>query len=124
MVTKAMLNAYLEAAVWSSTSDEIADGSAPGSFTEQARARAVADIEKFIAIPGVNEALDNDNLVFRTEWSFAEQAGHDLWLTRNGHGCGFWDGDWKEPAATLLTAAAKSLGECFVVATVGGLDLV
>ena len=27
-------------------------------------------------------------------------AGHDLWLNRNGHGCGFWDGDWREPAAT------------------------
>lgn len=22
------------------------------------------------------------------------QAGHDFWLTRNGHGAGFWDGDW------------------------------
>jgi len=21
----------------------------------------------------------------------AEQAGHDFWLTRNGHGAGFWD---------------------------------
>jgi hypothetical protein len=21
----------------------------------------------------------------------AEQVGHDLWLTRNGHGAGFWD---------------------------------
>ena len=23
-----------------------------------------------------------------------DQAGHDFWLTRNGHGAGFWDGDW------------------------------
>lgn len=23
-------------------------------------------------------------------------AGHDLWLTRNGHGAGFWDGDWRD----------------------------
>ena len=22
------------------------------------------------------------------------QAGHDFWLTQNGHGAGFWDGDW------------------------------
>jgi len=21
-------------------------------------------------------------------------AGHDFWLTQNGHGAGFWDGDW------------------------------
>lgn len=25
------------------------------------------------------------------EWSHDEQAGHDFWLTRNGHGAGFWD---------------------------------
>jgi hypothetical protein len=39
-------------------------------------------------------------------------AGHDFWLTRNGHGAGFWDGDWTEPAATILTNAAKAFDEC------------
>lgn len=23
------------------------------------------------------------------------QVWHDLWLTANGHGAGFWDGDWR-----------------------------
>lgn len=40
------------------------------------------------------------------------QAGHDFWLTRNRHGAGFWDGDWEEPAATILTDAAHRFGEC------------
>jgi len=40
-----------------------------------------------------------------------EQAGHDFWLTRNGHGAGFWDGDWPEPAATRLTKASKRYGQ-------------
>ncbi len=40
-----------------------------------------------------------------------EAAGHDFWLTRNGHGAGFWDGDWPEPAATRLTASSKKYGE-------------
>lgn len=39
------------------------------------------------------------------------QAGHDFWLTRNGHGAGFWDGDWPEPAATRLTDAGNRFGE-------------
>lgn len=43
-----------------------------------------------------------------------EYAGHDFWLTRNGHGCGFWDGDWEEPAATKLTNLAKQFGELSV----------
>jgi hypothetical protein len=38
-------------------------------------------------------------------------AGHDFWLTRNGHGAGFWDGDWPEPLATVLTDAAHAFGE-------------
>ena len=29
--------------------------------------------------------------------------GHDLWLTRNGHGSGFWDGDWQENDGEILT---------------------
>lgn len=40
-----------------------------------------------------------------------EQAGHDFWLNRNGHGAGFWDGDWPEPAATTLDKASKAFGE-------------
>ena len=40
-------------------------------------------------------------------------AGRDLWYTRQGHGCGFWDGDWSKEAGEYLTARAKSLGECW-----------
>ncbi len=29
------------------------------------------------------------------EWTDDEMAAHDFWLTRNNHGAGFWDGDWK-----------------------------
>ena len=38
------------------------------------------------------------------------QAGHDFWLTRNGHGAGFWDGDWAEPMATELTTLSEAFG--------------
>lgn len=38
------------------------------------------------------------------------QAGRDFWYTRNGHGVGFWDGDWPEPYATALTEAADAFG--------------
>lgn len=33
----------------------------------------------------------------------AEMAGHDFWLTRCGHGAGFWDGDWPVYGKTLTT---------------------
>lgn len=37
-------------------------------------------------------------------------VGHDFFLTRNGHGAGFWDGDW-EPVGDELTAIAEEFGE-------------
>lgn len=39
-----------------------------------------------------------------------KQAGHDFWLTRNGHGAGFWDGDWPEDVEQILTMAATKFG--------------
>jgi len=39
-----------------------------------------------------------------------EAAGHDFWLTRRGHGAGFWDGDWPLNG-DALTAASKAFGE-------------
>ena len=39
-----------------------------------------------------------------------DMAGHDFWLTRNGHGAGFWDGDWPEEAGERLTEAAEKTG--------------
>jgi hypothetical protein len=39
------------------------------------------------------------------------EGGHDFWLTRNGHGAGFWDGDWPEPHAAALTNLAHAFGE-------------
>ncbi len=38
-------------------------------------------------------------------------VGGDFWLTRNGHGAGFWDGDWPEERSKRLTAACKKFGE-------------
>lgn len=40
------------------------------------------------------------------------RAGHDFWLTRNGHGAGFWDGVWPGEYEDALTEWAKSFGEC------------
>jgi hypothetical protein len=37
-------------------------------------------------------------------------AGHDFWLTRAGHGGGFWDGDWPEPHGDRLTKLSEKFG--------------
>ena len=103
--------AYIEAALWSSTDDEgnpldanyTADDLAPETVDT-----IIADCRKFQA----DNAEDIASGCTRGtgEYSTDEQAGHDFWLTRNGHGAGFWDGDWTEPHATRLTGAAQAFG--------------
>lgn len=38
-------------------------------------------------------------------------AGHDFWLSRNGYGAGFYDGDWPEEPGKRLSEASERFGE-------------
>lgn len=94
--------AYIEAALWSSTDDE--GNPLDGKY----------DIEDLS--PATLEAMVQDCKQFQQQNDEAlqergdTQGGHDFWLTRNGHGSGFWDGDWPENGKAL-TLASKKYGE-------------
>jgi hypothetical protein len=91
-------NAYVTAALWSSNDEDEVPLDAnytPQDFTKESYKKMRADADKF--------AKEHAALIIGRE----EQAGHDFWLTRNGHGAGFWDGDWEEPTATILTKASE-----------------
>ncbi len=112
---------YLEAALWSSSIEEgfaaawnakhggdfAADcsmqsfGFTIGDLDSSARANANTSCEQFIRANRADLAGED-----------ASRAGHDFWLTRNGHGAGYWDGDYPEPAATRLTDSAHAFGSC------------
>lgn len=102
---------YVTCALWLAdenppTGDYEASGNADGLFAKLAPetlVRMAADCAKFQA--------DNAELLSRVE-KRDSKIGHDLWLTRNHHGAGFWDGDYKDPFGNLLTKAAHKLGEC------------
>lgn len=47
------------------------------------------------------------------QWTGEERAGHDFWLTRNGHGAGFWDRGLGE-LGDRLTAAAEVYGDVYL----------
>ena len=96
---------YCETALWSSVGDD------SDSVTDD---HAILDIDadtlKAMALVADTFAADNaDDLESHPDGTM---GAHDLWLTRNGHGCGFWDGDWPEPQASRLTDAANKLGHC------------
>ena len=104
--------AYIEAALWSSTDDagEPLDNG-EHELAEETRAKMIADCERFQFENAADLAEDNRTYARASHGcSVEESAGHDFWLTRCGHGAGFWNGDWTEPAAGRLTESARGFG--------------
>lgn len=106
-----ILSAYLVCALWSSTGDDCEPLDSEFSiedFSFDARIKANCDIQNFL------DLLENEKINWREFWD-EEQFGHDFWLTRNGHGAGFWDRGHGELGETL-TKWAKTFGtsDCYV----------
>lgn len=100
-----ILNSYLEAAIW--TEEEKLSEETEGSedvdfnihnFTPESRYKALEDIKEFLM-----DCENSDELI---EKLGLEQVGIDLWLSRNGHGSGFFDRDY-EGADKAQKCAAK-----------------
>jgi len=51
------------------------------------------------------------------------RAGSDFHLTRNGHGSGFWDGDWPGDDGAKLADMSKPYGTCELVKLGDRLDI-
>jgi len=83
---------YLIAALWT---NEIDDLSVKCNMDSKSIKEAIIQVQCFLgaALPYLTE-----------EWT-DEQIGHDLWLTRGGHGAGFWDRDL--PNGDKLTEICK-----------------
>jgi hypothetical protein len=106
--------AYIEAMFWTSCDDTpncpedecsvLRYGSGAHNLTRASLAAIVADCAAFRERAGA--LLDGAD---------PERAGVDFWLTREGHGTGFWDRlpDTypNDPEGEALTALAKQFGE-------------
>jgi hypothetical protein len=113
---KSFVDGYIECALWSSN-DRTDDGgddpldrnySAEDLSFETATAM-VADCKAFVDANAADlavaiEAYGKDDS--------PGYAGHDFWLTRNGHGAGFWDGDLPDALGKRLADAAYAFGTC------------
>jgi len=103
-----MLNDYLICALWSSIDDEepLDQDYCIDDISTETRAQANTDILSAIML------ADSACPDWREYWDDTQFA-HDLWLTRCGHGAGFWDrysaGRGAE-IGDILTDIAKSLG--------------
>lgn len=74
----------------------------------------IADCEKFKADnAAILDQAENDESIPVNQgnrYGVYASAGHDFWLTRNGHGAGFWDGDWGAYGDALDKAAKQFRG--------------
>lgn len=110
-----VLDAYVEAALFAETDEDgrpLDRDFSTRDFTGVARTRMMHDVVTFLnqaRAEGVTWSAAHDAHLGRG--NVEDQIGHDFWLTRNGHGAGFRDGDWSEPIAGLLHGIAKRMGE-------------
>lgn len=113
---EAFIDGYIECALWADCmpAEDDPDGESGGreslELRDGARERMSVDCLAFC------EANARDLAEYCERRSYdpsqgpvSSYAGHDFWLTRNGHGAGFWD----RGLGTLgerLTAAASAFG--------------
>lgn len=113
----AFLSGYLSCAVWVDVVDpdtfEYSDGSyTPDDIAPEALSVMVADARDFYranraALGAFCRYMSRDNLSLADAYNV---AGYDLWLTRNGHGAGFWDAGAGR-IGDYLSDMARPLGE-------------
>jgi hypothetical protein len=112
----AFFQGYLHCAFWSSP------GHTKENFEDEAEVEAIAPLarEEQYGVCRDFVQANLEDLVEYVKQRRAEQgdtralwsgAGHDFWLTRSGHGAGFWDRGLGELGARL-TRAAKVYGGC------------
>lgn len=109
-------HAYLVAAFWASNDESHPSGGDPIDDNYELTDLDTVSLEKMIAdcvkfqdkyAAKLKKAYKIYKVVDGT--SPESYAGHDFWLTRNQHGCGFWDRDLGK-IGEQLTDAAHSFG--------------
>jgi hypothetical protein len=114
----AFTTGYITCALWSSTDEATEQDAEPldRNYSETDLApetleRIKADCAKFQADNAELLAQYRDRIKRVTDEPAEAYAGHDFWLTRNGHGAGFWDRNLDE-LGDILSEKAKAFGGC------------
>ena len=100
------LEQYLVTALWSSIDEKdnpFDDNYSIDDFSEKALKQADKDCDLFIEKAG--DLLDDFD---------DTDIAHDFWLTRQGHGAGFWDGDYPDEIGDKLTEIANDFRELYI----------
>lgn len=101
---------YVVAALWTS------DPSPGQGDYEQKGLSLVRDVSDAWLIQAAKDCakFQAENEALLEQAGTDAQNGHDFWLTRNGHGAGFWDRGYPEEIGDKLTEAAHAFGEAYL----------
>ena len=106
------LQGYIECALWSSNDESTESGGEPldsnysvDDIAPETIKAMRDDCEDFMIRNQVNLIDYCIAIGNRSDYSGMECAGHDFWLTRNGHGSGFWDRELCDLGDSLTKAA-------------------
>ena len=114
---ESFFDAYCVTALWSSHDESDESGGEPldynyaiNDIAPDSLAKMRADCDAFYAAN--YDDLNCEGVTYSPDFDQDGRGGHDFWLTRNGHGAGFWDGDWPKLQGERLSDAARAFGEC------------
>lgn len=112
-----VLRGYLTALLWAETDDNddpLDKNYSRENVSEDSIKIAKKEIHSFLEKAGDLVLLDDKS---------PDEIGHDICLTRNGYGAGFWDGDYPN-AGDKLSEIASAMGEYYVYVDGGELHIV
>ena len=115
----AFTRSYIETALWSSMDESDPHGDEPldANYGPEDVAPEAIEVMTQDCARFQEENASMLRRALEAHGQDEERCGHDLWLTRNGHGAGYFDGDYSRhginagEVGTALGKAATALGE-------------
>ena len=98
--TDIIIDSYFETALWTNNDNEEFIGKTISDISDEAKIQTREEIEWFISVAGDSIDKMSDTAI-----------GHDIWLTRNHHGTGFWDRSFEDDDKEVLVELSNQLGE-------------
>ena len=105
------INAYKECALWSTNDESDESGGVPldrNYSVEDMSSETIECTER-----DCREFIERNEELLDAVGDYS-QHGHDFWLTRNGHGAGFWDRGYGEIGKLLSTICYLYYPEVFL----------
>lgn len=96
------IESYLKAAVWCEQAEDL-------DFSEEALKTATDDCYRFVGLMVLADLWDK-----ALEYKNQDDIAYDFWLTRNGHGAGFWDGDYGDIGDDITKLVKDNFGTQWV----------